>query len=173
MAVNLEFRNSQISKALKEKNSQRITCEKCRTSIPLLCIKNHKCHEYTCECCGIIFYGKIRSDRKIRCKKCTRNVLHSIENPNVLFDLSLRTIAKIIKRAGIKCMMCGWDKTSLDVHHIIHKAKGGTDEDSNLICVCPNCHRMAHENQYKIEELQIKSIAVLFSNWRDFYHPSN
>lgn len=131
--------------------------------------------QYKCDKCSIKFttLKSIKKGRNIHCPNCKRKVLHNIENPKTLFDLSTRTIGKIVKRGNIKCMMCNWDKTSLDIHHIIPKKNNGTNEDDNLICLCPNCHRMAHEKKYTIEELNNNSIKFLFNNWKDFYHPSN
>ena len=47
---------------------------------------------------------------------------------------------------NIPCEICQWDKTSRDLHHIIEVSNGGTNELNNLLCVCPNCHRMIHAN---------------------------
>ena len=131
-------------------------------------------YEYNCIKCDNFFVSKkiIRNDRKKHCDYCKLNRPHSID-PSSLFDLSVRTISKILKRAKIKCVMCSWDKTSLDIHHIIPKCDGGSDDDNNLICVCPNCHRLAHENKYTIEELKNNSIEIVFKNWKDYYHISN
>lgn len=132
-------------------------------------------HNYVCEKCDSSFERNrvIKKGRKIHCDRCRRNVKHVLDSPIFLTDLSKRTVAKIIKRAKIKCMMCGWDRTSLDIHHIIHKKNKGTDDNYNLICLCPNCHRLAHENKYDLFELLDNSIDKLFSNWKDYYHPSN
>lgn len=43
-----------------------------------------------------------------------------------------------------KCMRCGWDKCSCDVHHIIAAKNGGENTLDNAIVLCPNCHRIAH-----------------------------
>ena len=32
----------------------------------------------------------------------------------------------------------------LEVHHLIPLSKGGSDELSNVIALCPNCHRESH-----------------------------
>ena len=51
-----------------------------------------------------------------------------------------RTITKILRRANIKCSICGWNESTCDIHHIIHKKDGGSDNMDNLIVVCPNCY---------------------------------
>ena len=41
-----------------------------------------------------------------------------------------------------KCIVCGFDKTTHN-HHIIKKRIGGTDEESNIVSLCPNHHWIA------------------------------
>lgn len=56
------------------------------------------------------------------------------------------------KRDGFKCAVCGF-ALCLNVHHIIAKSLGGSDELSNLITLCPNHHAMAHANHLSASEL--------------------
>lgn len=44
---------------------------------------------------------------------------------------------------GEKCELCSYDLT-IDVHHIIEKKNGGTDDLDNLCILCPNCHALVH-----------------------------
>lgn len=63
-------------------------------------------------------------------------------------------IAYWVRRMNIeigKCEICSWDKGTCDVHHRIPKKDGGTNERSNLILICPNCHRLIHEKKLKIQ----------------------
>jgi 5-methylcytosine-specific restriction protein A len=39
------------------------------------------------------------------------------------------------------CQDCGLETSSCEVHHIIARAKGGSDHPANLKLVCPKCHR--------------------------------
>lgn len=45
------------------------------------------------------------------------------------------------------CSNCGWDKTACDAHHIKPRSRGGSDSYSNLTYLCPNCHRLAHNEK--------------------------
>jgi len=45
-----------------------------------------------------------------------------------------------------KCSICNWDKTNCDIHRIKGGKEGGKYEKSNVIVVCPNCHRLIHRN---------------------------
>jgi len=42
-----------------------------------------------------------------------------------------------------KCYICG-RSLFLEHHHIIPKAKGGSDDQSNIANLCPTCHRLVH-----------------------------
>lgn len=42
----------------------------------------------------------------------------------------------------IGCEECGG--TAVDIHHIILKSQGGTDNADNLIALCRKCHQKAH-----------------------------
>lgn len=95
------------------------------------------------------------------------------KSPVSIYDLSSRTIQKLLKRANVECSMCGWNKTTLDIHHIIPKAKGGSNEHTNLIALCPNCHRLAHEKQYSTEQLFLKTLDITFPNWKNYYNVSS
>jgi RNA-directed DNA polymerase len=46
-----------------------------------------------------------------------------------------------------KCPSCGEaisKETGWNVHHILEKARGGSDAMSNLVLLHPNCHRQIH-----------------------------
>ena len=48
----------------------------------------------------------------------------------------------------LSCEVCGWTAPPgygdvLNVHHIVPVSCDGTDDDGNLIALCPNCHALA------------------------------
>lgn len=46
---------------------------------------------------------------------------------------------------GTKCESCSYENVNiLQVHHIIPKARGGTNNLNNLKILCPNCHYTEH-----------------------------
>jgi 5-methylcytosine-specific restriction endonuclease McrA len=51
--------------------------------------------------------------------------------------------SQILLRDHFRCQECGYYK-HLEVHHIIPKSKGGTDDPSNLITLCTRCHEKKH-----------------------------
>ena len=56
----------------------------------------------------------------------------------------IKTRARILQRDGYLCQPCltaGRPTPATEVDHITPKAKGGTDEDSNLQSICDDCHK--------------------------------
>jgi len=55
---------------------------------------------------------------------------------------------KTLRRDNFQCQICGDTLTSphtkLQVHHIIPRAEGGTDELDNLVTLCDLCHAVCH-----------------------------
>lgn len=47
---------------------------------------------------------------------------------------------EVLARDGGRCVKCGTNTQLLDVHHIISRSEGGTDELDNLITLCKRCH---------------------------------
>jgi hypothetical protein len=89
-----------------------------------------------------------------------------------ILELSTRTISKILKRLldenKLGCSNCGWNLTVGDLHHIIPKRLKGSDENSNISYLCPNCHRLAHAGIIKSEDL-ISIEKQLKDTWKDYY----
>lgn len=164
-----------ISNALKGRNLSDETKEK--ISISLINSEINKRYKYICEKCNNIFFkrDKIKEGRKIHCNNCKRQVRHSNDNFINIKELSKRTINKIIKRLKVKCVICGWNKANCDIHHIVPRKEGGNNDNSNLVFVCPNCHRMIHSHCKEItrEMLFEKSIQTMIDDIKKSYHPIN
>lgn len=87
--------------------------------------------------------------------------------PNNLLDMSSRTVTKLIRRMNIGCSVCGWKDALCDIHHIVPRRKGGTNDNNNLTILCPNHHRLIHEGA----ELPIKSVTDhIGEEWRKHYY---
>jgi hypothetical protein len=56
---------------------------------------------------------------------------------------ALRTWLASIR--GNLCQACSYDKFVV-VHHMIERCNGGTNEESNLLLLCSNCHAEIHHN---------------------------
>ena len=63
-------------------------------------------------------------------------------------------------KCGRRCCICRrFDPVHLQVHHIVQKSEGGTDDADNLIAVCLTCHSDVHANteltrRFTAEELK-------------------
>lgn len=60
-----------------------------------------------------------------------------------------------VQQKGI-CPVCKTridDVENINIHHIIGKAKGGKDTNSNLVILHPNCHRKVHSRNLKVSKL--------------------
>ncbi len=45
----------------------------------------------------------------------------------------------------MKCAICSKKTEHLELHHIIPKSRGGSDDASNLVKLCSVCHGRAHD----------------------------
>jgi ATP-dependent DNA helicase RecQ len=52
----------------------------------------------------------------------------------------------ILRRDNFKCVECGapCDPDDADIHHLLPRSAGGSDEPSNLITLCDGCHAAHH-----------------------------
>lgn len=77
-----------------------------------------------------------------------------------------RAAAEILAKCGRHCCICRrFRPTMLQVHHILEKPQGGTDEADNLIAVCLTCHSDVHSSRpfarrFGVEELKQHRDAV-------------
>ena len=59
------------------------------------------------------------------------------------YDYSSRRSA-VLHRDNYTCQCCGKKNCRLEVHHIIFRSNGGTDDEENLITLCEDCHKGVH-----------------------------
>jgi len=65
-----------------------------------------------------------------------------------------RIKSKTKQERGNRCQVCSWEQATCDVHRIIPESQGGENIPDNLIVVCPNCHRLAHNNELSEQQLR-------------------
>lgn len=78
----------------------------------------------------------------------------AIRNPEVLKDKSLygkgetygyyNKRAYVLDRDKYTCQICKAKNVRFEVHHIIFRSNGGTDDVENLVCLCSSCHKDLH-----------------------------
>lgn len=49
----------------------------------------------------------------------------------------------VYRRDGYRCALCDSTKY-LQIHHYIKRSIGGSNSMHNLICLCSDCHALAH-----------------------------
>ena len=62
---------------------------------------------------------------------------------------ALKSEAQKIKKRIVSetkmCEICGFSyKPILQIHHIVPISEFGNNQNDNIICVCPNCHKTLH-----------------------------
>lgn len=50
-----------------------------------------------------------------------------------------------------KCVVCGVASYSNHVHHLDHNSRNNCP--TNLVCVCPDCHKLLHKFNYDKSQL--------------------
>jgi 23S rRNA pseudoU1915 N3-methylase RlmH len=95
------------------------------------------------------------------------------KNPDSLFSISSRTMAKIfvrmIQNENFGCSLCGWNKGIGDMHHINGRKIENPDNHKNLTYICPNCHRLVHN--HKIEKSSLITLdEQIGDNWKKYYY---
>lgn len=67
------------------------------------------------------------------------------------YEFSSRREA-VLHRDNYSCQLCGKKHTLLEVHHIIWRSRGGSDDEDNLITLCHDCHSKVHEGLLVIDK---------------------
>lgn len=62
------------------------------------------------------------------------------------YEFSSRREA-VLHRDNYTCQICGKKNIRLEVHHIIFRSQGGTDDENNLITLCGDCHNGIHSGK--------------------------
>ena len=111
-----------------------------------------------CIVCGAVI-AEHGNNRKYCSEACIRK--HEAETRTSYIANRAKRINSVAHNVywayGCKCAICGWqaspDLISVkgklqyshgnEIHHIIPAREGGTEEDSNLILLCPNHHKQA------------------------------
>lgn len=72
-----------------------------------------------------------------------------------------RTQKVIYQQAGSRCPFCAEaDVALLDIHHIVPRSAGGSNDHTNLILACKNCHARIESGGISQEELNRKKLGL-------------
>ena len=94
--------------------------------------------------------------------------VHALKNPAVLINKNLyskgvnygyaNTKSYVLSRDKYICQSCkGKSKEKrLEVHHVIYRSNGGSDNADNLVTLCKVCHDKVHDNKIKLKGGKLK-----------------
>ena len=66
-------------------------------------------------------------------------------------------------RDNYTCQCCGKKNCRLEVHHIIFRSNGGTDDENNLITLCEECHKGVHVGTVVLNKKPKKSKGLKYA----------
>ena len=58
----------------------------------------------------------------------------------------------VLHRDNYTCQLCSKKHVLLEIHHIIWRSRGGSDDENNLITLCHDCHSKVHEGLLVIDK---------------------
>lgn len=82
-------------------------------------------------------------------------------------DIPPERIDSMMVKCGRRCCVCRrFRPTKLQVHHIVERNAGGTDDEGNLIVTCMSCHSDVHTKvpfarRFSVDELKGHRDAVI------------
>jgi len=119
-----------------------------------LCVgKSQRLNQKICPVCGTIFVGHKKTCSRSCSNKSRTGIKYDGQNKNNNSTKSKRLKTILSESRGGCCEKCNNDNYSiLQVHHIVERCNGGTDEESNLLLLCPNCHMTEHLGYSKWKE---------------------
>jgi RecQ family ATP-dependent DNA helicase len=107
----------------------------------------------------------------ITCPKCYENLTVPSPSPQHLTWQEVRKV--VLARDHNRCVSCGevCEKGEADVHHLMPRSLGGSDEPSNLVTLCDGCHGAHHPNlQVSLSRGFIERWALRLAKWLDRQH---
>lgn len=119
-------------------------------------------------------YEEIINNRNLRilnykkCKKQKKEITTTVHTSDSILKEDIKQLYHY------KCQICttqikkkGWYDglspreevayLSADAHHIVPLNENGLDDPTNIICVCPNCHRRLHTREFEIDRIDGKT----------------
>ena len=142
-------------------------CETCETPLfrkpsQLLINKgrafcNKKCYgiycrspEMVCVVCQATFKVGGGKRKRLTCSRACSNksrkgISYKKGAPNSNSTKVRKLKGLLLEDRGHKCEMCSFNNVNiLQVHHIIERSNGGSNDLENLQLLCPNCHCTIH-----------------------------
>ena len=124
------------------------------------CVSAAKSVARTCNHCGVSFVtqagrlsGKTNSSANFCSRECYwASMRKPVKAAKLQGSAWQRVSADMIKRTPF-CGCCGKARGRLETHHILPRRIGGPDARSNLIPLCPPCHKRVESSTKLMEKL--------------------
>lgn len=65
---------------------------------------------------------------------------------------------EILNRDNFRCVACGDEETTLNIHHLKYSKEPWTVDSKSLITVCENCHKEIETFKLKIKDISMLKI---------------
>ena len=75
---------------------------------------------------------------------------------------------RLLVEASHRCTIC--IEKCFEIHHIVEQAEGGTDDECNLIVMCPNCHQQRYHRNHEFSRDQLLLYKAQLKENRDVEH---
>lgn len=107
---------------------------------------------------GLIYYRRKTKYWKKKFEELSKPIPPPPPQPKPLTEAEIwhKIRISILTRDGFKCQECGY-QNRLEVHHIIPRSKGGTNDPSNLTTLCKRCHDKHHPDRHPRQKIYKKS----------------
>ena len=115
--------------------------------------KHRRKNEKSCPICGKIIFGGSKTCSRTCSNKSRYGIKYDGLNKKNNANKTKILKENLSKIRGGTCEECGNENYSiLQIHHIIERCNGGTNDDNNLQLLCPNCHYTKHLGYSKYGE---------------------
>jgi len=94
-----------------------------------------------------------------KCKEC-KQIYNKISYNQIFCSIRCRTKCYLKLKKYPPCFICLFDKIT-EKHHFMWKSFDGEDTAENIINLCPNHHRMVHNEKYKEEVEKLIAVKLL------------
>lgn len=127
---------------------------------------------FECHHCGqSLVIDAAGANLSITCPNCNQNLtVPCLPAQNLTWE-EVRKV--VLARDNNRCVSCGevCQRGEADIHHLIPRSFGGTDEPSNLVTLCDGCHGAHHPNlQASLSRRFIERWAMRLARWLDTQH---
>lgn len=111
------------------------------------------CRKETLCNCGASIFGQKKTCSRSCANQARTGIKYTGRQPKSKAKRGKAIKQRLLLSRGLRCEICKYDNINILVgHHLIEKAKGGSDDLDNLQLLCPNCHYTIHLGDSRITD---------------------